>query len=87
MPLKNDEFPPYCANHTEEKMVKMRSRPEAESHNLLPEATIDEESDGTQFVYGSGGIVVNCFTCLICGYSELYATKEEVEFAKKMQRP
>lgn len=75
MPLKNEKFPPYCTNHTDEKMVLLN-----EGHpDWFTILFLTQENPGPAYSPTDKGTVVNCYACPICGYTEMYLEDSEVE--------
>ncbi len=78
MPLKNKNHPPLCINHPDEAMVRVRSKKEPDSINVLLTAKISQDNPKT-YAPISEAIGLNLFACKKCGYCELYLLDHEAE--------
>ena len=79
MPLKqNKQFPPVCINHPDKKMTILESKRNQLYLHILP---IVQQMEKPNITYQSAGEAtgVKVYACQICGYCEIYLSKDELE--------
>jgi NAD-dependent dihydropyrimidine dehydrogenase PreA subunit len=77
MPLGKEGKPPFCINHPDKAMILLKSKKnQSPLHALL---MVQEADSPTTYKMDGEATGVNVYTCQLCGYCEIYLSRNELE--------